>query len=158
MYKSTVDGEYGWIIVGAVFLVHFFVLGNVYSFGFFYAEFLDSFENSRGGEIAWIGSIAAGTTMGIAGFTGAMADRYGNGKCVCGGGAVIFLSLFLASYSTKVWHLYITQGFMCGCGFSLAFVAGISVLDQWFEKRRGLAVGIAVSGSGIGAKCVGIVI
>jgi MFS family permease len=147
---GTVDGGYGWVVVAAVFAVHFFVLGTIYTFGFFYSEFLDAFQNSTGGEIAWIGSIAAGTFVGIAGFTGPLADRYGNGVCVCWGGIVIFISLFLASFSEQIWHLYITQGLLCGCGYSMAFVAGISVIGQWFDQKRGLAVGIAVSGSGVG--------
>jgi OFA family oxalate/formate antiporter-like MFS transporter len=33
---------------------------------------------------------------------------------------------------------------------SLTFVAGVSVVAQWFTTRRGLAIGLAVSGSGLG--------
>ncbi len=66
------------------------------------------------------------------------------------GGALICLGFLLASYSTEVWHLYFTQGLICGIGYSLVYNAGMSVVGQWFSKRRGLALGISVSGSGFG--------
>ena len=150
MLSDTVDGGYAWVIVAAVFTVHFFILGTIYTFGFFYTEYLDAFDDTKGGEIAWVGSICAGSTLAFAGYTGAMADRYGNGKCICIGGMVVFISLMLASLATEVWHLFVTQGLMCGLGYSLSFVGAISVMDQWFDRRRGLGVGIAVSGSGFG--------
>lgn len=39
---------------------------------------------------------------------------------------------------------------MSGIGSSLAWFPCISAPQQWFDKRRGLAVGMAISGSGIG--------
>ncbi|KAG0041981.1 hypothetical protein BGZ90_009565, partial [Linnemannia elongata] len=41
-------------------------------------------------------------------------------------------------------------GFLFGVGGGLVFFSSISVTAQYFEKRRGLANGIAVAGSGIG--------
>ncbi|RKP11392.1 major facilitator superfamily domain-containing protein, partial [Piptocephalis cylindrospora] len=46
--------------------------------------------------------------------------------------------------------LYLTQGLMYGIGGSLAFYSTISLSSQWFRRHRGLAGGVAYSGSGIG--------
>jgi MFS family permease len=39
---------------------------------------------------------------------------------------------------------------MAGIGASLVWFPCISAAQQWFSKRRGLSVGIAISGSGFG--------
>ncbi|KAI8599728.1 major facilitator superfamily domain-containing protein, partial [Dissophora ornata] len=48
------------------------------------------------------------------------------------------------------WHLYVTQGVLFGIGASLAYYPAIAVPSQYFVKNRGLAIGIAVSGTGLG--------
>jgi MFS family permease len=46
--------------------------------------------------------------------------------------------------------LYLTQGVLFGVGASLAYYPAIAVPSQYFVKHRGLAIGIAVSGTGLG--------
>ncbi|KAF7730847.1 hypothetical protein EC973_001365 [Apophysomyces ossiformis] len=60
------------------------------------------------------------------------------------------LGLEMAGFSSQIWHLYLTQGICFGAGASLMYVTAIGVCPQWFDKRRGLALGLAASGSGIG--------
>lgn len=60
------------------------------------------------------------------------------------------LSLMLASLSTQIWHLYLTQGVMFGVGASFIFFPCLAAPQQWFTTRRGFAVGLTMSGSGIG--------
>ncbi|KAI8348453.1 major facilitator superfamily domain-containing protein [Choanephora cucurbitarum] len=66
--------------------------------------------------------------------------------------------LVLASYSTKVWQLYMTQSVMHGMGTALLFIVSMSISPQWFNKKRAFAVGIMVSGSGIGGLLMPFVI
>ncbi|KAF9957294.1 hypothetical protein BGZ70_009550 [Mortierella alpina] len=56
-----------------------------------------------------------------------------------------------ASFATKFWHLYITIGLLFGSGGCFIYFTSITVLAQYFNRRRGVVVGIAISGSGIGA-------
>lgn len=127
----------------------FFVLGSIYSFGVFFPIYIDVFDASSG-IISWIGAISAGLTTLLGVYTGPYSDKYGNGVLICLGGVVVFIGMFLASFSSTVWNLYLTQGFLCGCGYSLSFIPAVSVISQWFDKKKGLAVGIAVAGSGFG--------
>ncbi|KAG2197712.1 hypothetical protein INT47_007946 [Mucor saturninus] len=66
------------------------------------------------------------------------------------GTVLISAGLILASFSTQVWQLYITQSVMHGMGAALLYIVSMSISPQWFVKRRGFAMGIMVSGSGIG--------
>lgn len=147
--EQTPDGGYGWVVVAASFFVHALILGNIYSFGVFFPIYIDDFNQPQG-SVAWVGSIGAGLMTGLGAYSGAWADEYGNSRVVFIGGSLVGLGYFAASFSTQLWHLYLTQGFIAGIGYSLAFISGVSVVGQWFTARRGLATGIAVAGSGLG--------
>lgn len=58
-------------------------------------------------------------------------------------------SLVLASFSTSVWHLLLTQGVLYGLGWVICYTPFLIMLNDWFEKRRGLAYGILFGASGI---------
>jgi MFS family permease len=55
-----------------------------------------------------------------------------------------------ASFATRIWHLYLTQGFLVGAGVGFIYIPSLAILSQWFHKRRSLANGISAAGSGIG--------
>jgi MFS family permease len=59
------------------------------------------------------------------------------------------ISLIAASFSTQVWHLILTQGFGYGTGFLILYYAVLSMLNEWFIERRGLAYGILFAAAGI---------
>jgi MFS family permease len=143
------DGGYGWVIVVAVFFVHVFVLGNVYSFGVLYPVLIEAFHSNKG-NVAWVGSIAAALMVGLGAWTGSLADRYGNNRIIALGACCIGLGYALGSLAQSLWHLYLTLGLITGFGYSFAFISAVSVVGQWFTKRRGLALGTAVAGSGLG--------
>jgi MFS family permease len=68
------------------------------------------------------------------------------GVVLMGGG------LLLAPLTTAPWHLYITIGVMVGAGSVCLGYSGQSLfLPNWFIRRRGLAIGIAFAGVGIGS-------
>jgi nitrate/nitrite transporter NarK len=55
-----------------------------------------------------------------------------------------------ASFATRIWHLYLTQGILVGLGVGFTYIPSIAILSQWFHRRRSLANGISAAGSGIG--------
>src|SRR5207245_8443741 len=60
--------------------------------------------------------------------------------------------LLLAPLTTQPWHLYLTIGVMVGAGSVCLGYSGFSLfLPNWFIRRRGLAIGIAFAGVGIGS-------
>lgn len=68
-----------------------------------------------------------------------------------GAGCIMFSGGFIsASFASKIWQLYLSQGVLIGLGIGAIFIPSIQVLPQWFLKRRSLAGGIASAGSGFG--------
>jgi MFS family permease len=59
-------------------------------------------------------------------------------------------ALIAASFSTKIWHLFLTQGIIFGWGIGLLFTTSMATISQWFSTKRSVANGIATAGSGIG--------
>lgn len=51
---------------------------------------------------------------------------------------------------SQLWQLYLTQGVIVGVSYACCYLPCISVVSLWFDRRRGLAVGVTVSGSGLG--------
>ena len=66
-------------------------------------------------------------------------------------GSVLFsLALELASFGTQLWHFELTQGVMLGLGTCMCCIVPATVTSPWFTSHRGLAMGIILSGTGIG--------
>ncbi len=140
--------DYGWIIVGACFLITTIAFGAGFSFGVFLNPFRESFGwTSRTISVAY--SIQLLTYTGMATFTGLSVDRYGPRVTTMIGGFVFGTSLLLASQVNTIWQLYMTYGLM-GIGMSVAYTPPMTTVVKWFTRRRGLALGIVSAGMGAG--------
>ena len=64
--------------------------------------------------------------------------------------SLAYLSLLASAFSTKVYHVFLFQGVCLGISQGLGMPLFVSMPSQWFYRKRGLATGLAISGSGIG--------
>ncbi|ORZ20923.1 major facilitator superfamily domain-containing protein, partial [Lobosporangium transversale] len=140
-----------WIAVLGSFLIHMFVFAPTeFAFGVFVLHYQDVFPRAAASEIAFVGTTGSAITY-IAGFlAGIVADRFGFRPTAFAGTVLMAMSLIAASFSSQLWHLYVTQGLFFGVGASLTYYPAIAAPSQYFVKNRGLAIGIAVSGTGLG--------
>ena len=58
------------------------------------------------------------------------------------GTAILTLSLVASSFATAVWQLILTQGVFYAIGGCMLYLPTIMYLDEWFVKRKGLALGM----------------
>ncbi|KAI9228504.1 MAG: major facilitator superfamily domain-containing protein [Piptocephalis tieghemiana] len=147
------DHYLGWFSgVLPTFLATFVVSGYNYSFGLYQSYYLQGPYAGQASTTALtlIGCLGAGTIYLLGPVMGLLVERYGVRFPLLASSIIVFLGLFLASLASQPWHLYLTQGLMYGIGGSLAFYSTISLSSQWFRRHRGLAGGVAYSGSGIG--------
>ncbi|KAI8805391.1 major facilitator superfamily domain-containing protein [Cladochytrium replicatum] len=154
------DGGYGWVVVFSSFVTHVIVLGIQYSWGVYQSHFLlqNTFNGISQPVLSFVGTLATGTLYLFGMISGRLAERFGFRTMLSIGSLLIVGSLVLASFATELWHLLLTQGFMFGLGSSFAFFPAVSLPSQWFEKRRSVATGMAMSGSGIGGFVFSIVV
>ena len=64
--------------------------------------------------------------------------------------AMLFCGFMLASFATKLWQLYLTQGVLVGFSIALLYAPSTTVIPGWFTQRRSLAVGMSLVGTGAG--------
>ena len=143
------DGGYGWVTVGAAFSTHVVTFGLVYSFTVFFPPILEEFGRGRGAT-AWVGSIAAAFMLGMGGVSGALTDRFGPRRVMTAGALLLGAGLIGSASASALWQVYLAFGVAVGVGGALSYIPAIGAVGQWFEQRRGLALGITVAGSGVG--------
>ncbi|KAJ2558056.1 hypothetical protein EV175_000981 [Coemansia sp. RSA 1933] len=152
MEDKPVDGPYGWAVVASSFLMLNFCMGCVNAYGSYQSYYhQNQFPDAPMSTLAWIGTLQFGV-MNIFGIlSGILCERFDTRIVTFIGGLIMGVSLIIASFCDSApWKLIITQGIMFSIGASLTFIPSMSMPSQWFVKYRPLAVGIALSGSGIG--------
>ncbi len=82
---------------------------------------------------------------------GYMADRTGPRKTMVLGTVILSLGLALSRWGSQPAHFYLTFGVLFGIG--LCFIGSVpftTLIQNWFEKKRGLAFSIIFFGNGLG--------
>ncbi|CAO3668307.1 unnamed protein product [Rhizopus stolonifer] len=100
--------------------------------------------------LSWIGSICVALFFIIGPINQLVIEKMGYKYMLATGTVCCTAALILASFATQVWHVFLTQGVLFGIGASFVSLPCMGAPQQWFSKRRGLAVGLAFSGSGVG--------
>ncbi|KAJ1680022.1 hypothetical protein EV182_000838 [Spiromyces aspiralis] len=147
------DGGYGWVVVAACFVLECLVDGQRSAFGIYQDYYTNEQFKGRASQssISMIGTISNGGLGLMSVLGGLCADRFGYRPTILTGVVISSLGFFLASFSTKVWQLILTQGLMTAVGGMLIIAPALSVPSQWFLKRRGVASGMVSSGAGVGS-------
>ncbi|KAI8886322.1 MFS general substrate transporter [Backusella circina FSU 941] len=145
------DGGYGWLVVIAGFLTNFIAVGDIIIWGVYLNAYLsmDLAVTGSTAEFMAVGTLAVASVFIFAPLS-LFLYRFGFRFSLIIGSILMSTGLILASFSTHIWHLVLTQGFLFGIGSSINYMVILSVIPQWFSKRRGVALGISSSGTGIG--------
>jgi MFS family permease len=143
------DSLKGWVAVGCAFVSMFICFGVVYSFGAFFDPMSSEFDTSSSATSA-VFSITTFIffTGGI--ISGMAADRFGPRPVLIFGGLAMGIGLYLTSLVHSLWVGYITYGLGVGVGVACGYVPMLAVVGAWFERRRTAALGVAVTGVGLG--------
>jgi MFS family permease len=142
---------YGWIIIAVTFVTMAIGVNARTAFSLFFPPIIDEFGWERGvtaGAFSF-GFLVSGAASPL---IGRMMDRFGPRAVMELGVALMAGGLLLAPLTTRPWHLYVTIGVMVGAGSICLGYSGQSLfLPNWFNRRRGLAIGLAFAGVGLGS-------
>lgn len=145
---------YGWVIVSVTFVTMAIGVNARTAFSLLFAPILDEFGWDRG---ATAGAFSFGFLVAavMSPLIGRLMDRLGPRYVMELGVVLIAGGLLLAPLTSQPWHLYLTIGVMVGGGSICLGYSGQSLfLPNWFIRQRGLAIGIAFAGVGVGSVTV----
>ncbi|MHC2565415.1 MFS family permease [Bradyrhizobium liaoningense] len=144
----------GWRVVLACFLMAFFMFGfGLYGQGVYLAEL----QRAHG----WPGTlVSAASTFSfllssvLVIFTDDLLERIGLRSLILSGLTALGASTVLLALMQTPWQLYLAYALMSVGWTGMGTVVIATVLNSWFERRRGLALSLAFNG----ATCGGIIL
>jgi MFS family permease len=142
---------YGWVVVAVAFVTMGIGINARTAFSLMFPPILDEFGWERG---LTAGAFSVGFLVATL-FTpwmGAVMDRRGPRWVIGAGALAVGAGLALAPLATAPWHLYLTLGVLVSGGtLACGYTGHALFLPNWFVRKRGLAIGVAFSGVGVGS-------
>lgn len=138
---------FGWRMVGVAFFVDFVAVGFFfYSYGVFFKAIAAEFGDSRLGVA--LGLTVTSAVGAIAGpLVGRALDKFPLKRVIGVGAASMALGFLLLSQVTTPIQFYLVLGVFIGFGASsMGNLATSKLVANWFDRRRGTALGIAATG------------
>lgn len=146
------DGGYGWVVTFSIALINGHSWGISSAYSVFLAHFLanNTFPGGTKLQYGLIGSLSVGCTLLVSPVINIVIRKVGTRPVMIAGALVQSAGLICASFSTRIWQLFISQGILFGLGMGMLFIPSYGIISQWFLKRRAFANGIAMAGAGLG--------
>lgn len=141
---------YGWYVLAASFALLFANAGAQTIIGVMIKPMAAEFTWSRG-------AISSAVFLNLAVYalatlaTGRLYDRWGPKWVIAGCALLVALGYGLMSTMDSLWQFLLYYGVLAAAGFGGTSVPLIgSIMGNWFEKWRGLAVSLAMMGNSLG--------
>jgi MFS family permease len=147
--EPRVDSPRAWLMVGAAFASMFSVFGVAYSFGAFFDSMSEEFD-AGSGLTALFFSVTTFLYFTLGVLTGRWSDRVGPKPLLFTGAAAMFIGLMVTSVVNSLWIGLASYALGVGIAAACGYVPMVAVVGGWFERRRTLALGVAVAGIGTG--------
>jgi len=151
--QTETRSSYGWVIVTTAAFGLFLGVFPIFvsSFPVFFPAFLREFHAGRG-AISLAFTICNTVTACIAPIVGWLCDRAG-ARPVILASLVLFGSGLIASQriGSQLWELYLFSLVLGVAAPGTNSIAYGLVVSRWFNRHRGLALGLMMVGAGVGA-------
>ncbi|WP_176526029.1 MFS transporter, partial [Bacillus sp. AFS001701] len=124
-----------------------------------YGVLMPSMQEDLAINYAQAGFLATIISLGflvISTLIGILAQKFGIKKIVLAGGFLVTVCLFLLSFA-KSYYIVMLIMFLLGAGSSLVFAPLMSLMVTQFANKKGLVLGILLSGVGSGMLLSGII-
>ncbi|BCS23910.1 MCT family MFS transporter [Aspergillus puulaauensis] len=143
-------GVRAWGVAFGTAGIMFSTLGYVNSWGVYQAYYhTHQLHDESASAISWIGSLQSFFLFGSSLVGGPLFDRYG-AKVIYPPTLVFVFTIFMTSLCKEYYQFMLAQGVLGGVSQGLIMSPAMAATPQYFNKKRGTAMGIAVAGSSIG--------
>ncbi|KAL9103039.1 MAG: hypothetical protein Q9163_001869 [Psora crenata] len=139
-----IDGGFGaWSYVASAFAMYIVVWGFPQSFPIF-QTYLSTGESAQHTDSVVLALLAPGLQAMEEGILFQVLPKAARHRqwIVIIGILLITSAIALASFSSTAWHKLLTQGILFGIGGIFLNFVHVSVFSEWFDKKKGQAMGI----------------
>lgn len=148
--RMTSRERQGWLVVLTMFLCLFFIVGSGFQTeGVFFTPLIRDFGGSRArmSALATFASLSNGVCTPLAGW---LLDRLPAQLVIAGGVTTAGLGMVVASQA-RSFGLLLSAYLILGMGAAASTqVPAAVVVSNWFDDRRGLALGFVMAGNSLG--------
>jgi len=141
---------FGWRIVAALFVVAVLAWG----FGFYgHAVYLAELQKLHGWPTSFLAAASTLSFLASAGLMIFVSDAIrwmGARNCVLSGAVSFALAFVLLSQASQLWQVLAAYLVMALAWPFMTIGAISNILGQWFDRRRGLAISLALNGASFG--------
>ena len=141
---------YGWYVMAACFLLLFFQSGARFSFGIMFKPMMAELGWNRASisSVFFLNMVFFALALSVG---GKLYDRYGPRWVILVSTVLLAGGFMCTALVRSLWQFYLFYGILTATGIGGASVPLIaSLMSKWFEKHRGLAISLALSGTCLG--------
>ncbi|RMZ76271.1 hypothetical protein DV737_g4893, partial [Chaetothyriales sp. CBS 132003] len=144
-------GKEAWMTVAGAAACFFVSWGWINCIGVFLDYYIRvPLAEYSASEVSWIPSLEAFFMLITGPVAGYLYDQHGPRWVLLIGSFMHVFGLMMASISHSYYQLLLSQGVCSAIGASFIFTPAVSCISTWFFRKRGMAIGLAASGSSLG--------
>lgn len=143
---------YGWWIVVAAAILAALGMGFIaFGFGVFLLPLSEEFNTTRG-EISLVAGFAGLEGAMLGPIQGHFVDKYGPRSVMFIGVVLSSVGFLLLSFADTLWLVFVFWIGFIAVGNGMGFISPpLTAIARWFNRRRGIAFGLAGVGMSLGA-------
>lgn len=146
------DGGWkAWLVVLGSFCFLFTTYGWMQTIGtvqaYLEAHQLSDFTTR---DVGWIPGVFTALALLLGVYVGPIFDRRGPIMLNAVGTVLYAAHYFFLAECKVYWQFMLSLGLLGGIGAGVLSTTAMSIISNWFQRRRGLAVGLAMCGSAVG--------
>ncbi|MFN0093100.1 MAG: MFS transporter [Acidimicrobiales bacterium] len=138
-----------WPVVAGAFGASFVAFLGLFNYGIFLDALSREFDAGKGLTAA-VFSVTTFVYYLSGMVAGRLADRFGPRPVIGAAAVLVGVGFGLGSLAQSLWQLGLIWALTLGPGVGASYSPLVAAVGAWFEQRRALALGLALSGAGAG--------
>ena len=121
----------------------------MYSFGIIQGGIRDYYKIDNK-EANLLTSLYTGFFLLSGPFVSGIVNQFGCRVAIISGAIVTSFMFGVSVFAPNIYVMYFTMGVIGGVSTGTFYIASLIIIAEYFDKRKGIATGITMAGSGIG--------
>ncbi|KAF4247759.1 hypothetical protein CNMCM8980_006982 [Aspergillus fumigatiaffinis] len=144
-------GVRAWSVVFGASIALGCAFGYLSAFGIYETYYSEhQLAEKTASEIAWIGSTQIFLQFATSLVSGSLFDLHGAKILLIPGSISFVFSIMMTSLCKQYYQVILAQGILGGLSTGFIFTPSLAAIGHYFQKKRGLAMGICAAGSSLG--------